>query len=390
MQQILCTAPLLVVNTGSSSLKLTLFRPDQPGLSLLVERIGSEDSPADHAAALQDALAQWRSQGVLTQLDQLALVAHRLVHGGELFTTPTHIDATVLAQLHALSHLAPLHNPIALQCIEALQEQAPGLPQLACFDTAFHHGLPPHAYRYALPEHYYREHGIRRYGFHGLSLASVCRQAEVLLGRPLGQLKLIVAHLGNGASITAIEGGRSVETSMGLTPLEGLVMGSRSGDLDPSIPLFLAGQLGMDLQAVDQLLNQHSGLRGLCGHGDLRAIHALREQGDADAQLALDIYVHRIRKYLGAYTAVLGQVDALIFTAGVGEHDGWVRQAVCAGLENLGYGLDHQTNHSHRRGAAALHAPTSHCAIWVIPSDEESEIARQAIQYLEQHGVGNE
>lgn len=370
---------VLAVNAGSSSLKLTLFCPGQMPQMQRVERIGERGVVEDHRAALRQAWQQWQGQGVL---DGLAVVGHRVVHGGEAFAGPVRIDDAVLARLNGLSHLAPLHNPIALQCIEAVSELAPALPQVASFDTAFHHTLPPHAFHYALPPAFYHQHGIRRYGFHGLSLAAVSRQAETLLGKPLAELNLIIAHLGNGASITAIEGGRSVETSMGFTPLEGLVMGSRAGDLDPAIPSFLERHLGMGAEEVEQLLNQRSGLKGLCGHGDLREIHDLADHGDQAARLALQIYVHRIRKYIGAYTAVLGRVDGLIFTAGVGEHDARIREAVCVRLEPLGYVLHSIHNQQHRGGATALQQPSSRTAIWVIPTDEEGEIAREALQTL--------
>lgn len=383
MEQTIFKAPVvLAVNSGSSSLKLSLCRPDGLALVQRVERIGRPEAADDHRAALLRVLELWQDEGVL---DHLAAVGHRVVHGGELFSGPVRITPTVSAQLHSLSTLAPLHNPIALRCIEAISSYRPRLPQVACFDTAFHHGLPPHAFHYALPPRYYREHGIRRYGFHGLSLASVCRQAEGLLQRPLNALNLIVAHLGNGASITAIKGGQSVETSMGLTPLEGLVMGSRAGDLDPAIPAFLE-RLGLAADEVEHLLNHDSGLKGLCGHSDLREIHALAAEGDQPARLALAVYVHRIRKYLGAYTAVLGRVDALIFTAGVGEHDARVREAVCADLAGVGYVLDSGRN-SRAQGAVALHAAASRHQIWVIPTDEEGEIARQTINTINLQGV---
>ncbi len=372
-------ATVLAVNAGSSSLKLTLFPPDEPPLARRIERIGESGALEDHRAALQAAWEAWHEQG---RLDALTVAGHRVVHGGEAFDGPVRINDAVLARLQGLSHLAPLHNPIALQCIEALSELAPALPQVACFDTAFHHTLPAHAFHYALPPRFYQQHGIRRYGFHGLSLAAVSRRAAEWLERPLAELNLIIAHLGNGASITALEGGRSVETSMGFTPLEGLVMGSRAGDLDPAIPSFLERQLGMRVEEVEQLLNQRSGLKGLCGHGDLREIHDLADHGDRAARLALQIYVHRIRKYIGAYTAVLGRVDGLIFTAGVGEHDARIREAVCAGLEPLGYVLQSIHNQQHRGGAAALQQPSSRTAIWVIPTDEEGEIAREALQTL--------
>jgi len=393
--------PALAINAGSSSLKISLFSPNEAPRSLLIERIGEpaatlldDSSPCasrairadDHRQALAEALAFWRAARILDTPEHLAVIGHRVVHGGERFTGPTRLTRAVIEEIEQLSSLAPLHNPIALQGIRAMLELAPTVPQVALFDTAFHHSLPPEVYHYALPRRFYDEHHIRRYGFHGLSVAAVSREAARLLDRPASQLNLIVAHLGNGASMTAVRGGNSVETSMGFTPLEGLVMGSRAGDLDPAIPEFIERQAGLTPEQVDALLNHDSGLKGLCGDSDLRAIYQRIEQGDPDAKLAHEVYVHRIRKYLGAYTAVLGRVDALIFTAGVGEHGARTREAVCANLDRLGYVLCPTKNRRHQSGAVAIHAADSQSEVWVIPTDEAQEIARQAIDLIRNEG----
>ncbi|MFP4155423.1 MAG: acetate/propionate family kinase [Halothiobacillaceae bacterium] len=388
---------VLAVNAGSSSLKIRLLGPDDQHCDLLVEHIGEDrgavlhvDGDAlrteplpDHDAALTHALQALESNGRIDPADPPAAVGHRVVHGGEHFHAATRINAENLAALRALSALAPLHNPVAVSCIEHLQAHWPEVPQVAVFDTAFHHDLPPAARHYALPASLCREHGIRRYGFHGISVSAVVRATAQRLARPVGELNLIVAHLGSGASMTAVRGGRSVETSMGFTPLEGLVMGSRCGDIDPAILTFLQARTGIDAARLDDLLNHHSGLKGICGENDLRAIHRRAGEGDQDAQLALDVFVHRIRKYLGAYTAILGQVDALVFTAGIGEHDAAIRSAVCAGLDNLGYVVDKQANEKPEKFNGVISAASSRASILVIPTDEEREIARQALETIQ-------
>ncbi len=394
---------VLVLNSGSSSIKYRLFDvDDRVRADGLVERIGEsgaravhhtmdpdtevvEDEPlADHAAGFASIVAALERAGLA---DGLGAIGHRVVHGGAEFSAPTRIDDQVVARIRAQIPLAPLHNPANLTGIEVARTLRGDLPQVAVFDTAFHATLPEHAYRYAIDRDIADANGIRRYGFHGTSHAYVARRAAEHLGRPLEELKLITCHLGNGASVTAIDGGRSVETSMGLSPLEGLVMGTRSGDLDPAVVFHLIREAGMDVDEVDVLLNRNSGLKGLCGENDVRTIETRAAAGDERAAGALAIHAHRIRRYLGAYTAILGRLDAVVFTAGVGENADTVRARVCADLEVLGIVLDEDANRGARAGAStdgvlALQAPTSSVAVLAIATDEESEIAAQTRQAL--------
>ncbi|HUF38023.1 MAG TPA: acetate kinase [Anaerolineales bacterium] len=388
---------ILVLNAGSSSIKYKLFNMDGPTVIAAgrVERIGEEQGAVRHAVpgrqavraerpipAHRDGLEEVvrllldRETGVIERPDDVAAVGHRVVHGGERFSEPAVIDAAVLAAVRELIPLAPLHNPANLAGIEVASELFPEAVQVAVFDTAFHQTLPPHAYRYALPNELYEEDGIRVYGFHGTSHQYVAREAARHLGLTTEHGNLITLHLGNGASITAVAGGRSVDTSMGFSPLPGLVMGTRSGDVDPAVVFHLARERGMSVDEIDALLNKRSGLLGLCGENDLRDIEARMDAGDAAARLAFEVYVYRIRKYIGAYTAVLGRVDALVFTAGVGENSAAVRAAVCAGLEGLGYRLDPEKNAAGRTGSVTeIHAPGSAAGILIVATDEELEIA---------------
>lgn len=392
--------PVLAINAGSSSLKVRAFGPGQQDHDLLVERIG-EDAGAllrlngrvisggpltDHDAALTRVLEILQNEQWLDPDDPPAVIGHRVVHGGDNFTSATRIDAQNLPRLRELSGLAPLHNPVAVGCIEHLRAALPEVPQVAVFDTAFHGNLPPAARYYALPADLCRQHGIRRYGFHGISVSAITRMVAEHLQRPASELNLIVAHLGSGASMTAVRAGRSVETSMGFTPLEGLVMGSRCGDIDPAILTYLQTKAGLEPAQLDELLNHQSGLRGVCGDNDLRTIHQRADAGDESARLALELFVHRIRKYLGAYTAVLGRVDVLAFTAGIGEHDARIRAAVCADLDGLGYVVDEQANQSPEIRGGAIHDSRSRTRILVIPADEEHEIARQALETIRSEG----
>lgn len=391
------TSYWLVVNTGSSSLKLRLF--DDAGETLdawLVDAIGDTQSYAinqcahrketlkakDHESALEWVLSRLMSTLDGQDIDltaHLSAIGHRVVHGGERFTTATRIDREVSDALADCARLAPLHNPLALRCIRKAQALLPDVDQIALFDTAFHHDLPPASRWYALPRFCREELGIRRFGFHGLSVSHALRTLASQLGRPATTLNLIVAHLGNGASMTAIRAGRSVDTSMGFTPLEGLVMGSRAGDLDPAIPEFIERHSDMDAANIDRMLNRESGLLGLCGHRDMRDLHAARDAGDPHAMEAFEIYVHRIRRYLGGYAFVLGHVDALVFTGGVGEHDPLTRAAVCAELASFGISLDPSRNAQVRgpERAEAIHTADSRCQIWVLPADEEREMLTQ-------------
>ncbi|MEX2208279.1 MAG: acetate kinase [Myxococcota bacterium] len=338
----------------------------------LLERIGEEGAARDLPEAFRHIDVSLRGCGAP------GAIGHRVVHGGERFREPTLVDAGVCRAIGELARLAPLHNPANLLGIEACLEAYPGVPQVAVFDTAFHHTLAPRAFRYAVPEDWYRL-GVRRYGFHGTSHGYVAERAAALLGRPLASLNLITLHLGNGASAAAIENGRCVDTSMGFTPLEGLVMGSRSGDLDPAVPLFVQRAQGLSADALEATLNQESGLRGLCGTNDVREILARETRGDERARLALEIYAYRIRKCIGAYTAVLDRVDALVFTGGVGENAARVRELACAGLARLGIALDAQRNREGAGEACEIGSLGSPVRVLVVRTDEELQIARETL-----------
>jgi acetate kinase len=296
------------------------------------------------------------------------------------------IDDDVVAEIRDLARLAPLHNPAAVLGIEAARRRLGELPHVGVFDTAFHRTLPARAATYAVPRAWREEHGVRRYGFHGTSYAHVSRAAAELLGSAADAVNLVVLHLGNGASAAAVEGGRSVDTSMGLTPLEGLVMGTRSGDVDPAIFGHLERTAGLGAQEVQDALQRQSGMRALAGDSDLREVHRRAGAGDAEAALALDVYCHRIRRYVGAFMAVLGRTDAIVFTAGVGEHDAEVRRRALAGLEPLGIRLDEARNGAADEDARVISAQDSPVAVLVVPTDEELEMARQARELLEAAG----
>ena len=305
------------------------------------------------------------------------------MHGGPRFSAPALVDDGLVEAVRSLVPLAPLHNPANLAGIETARELFPDLPHVAVFDTAFHQTLPPQAYTYALPLSLRDEHHIRRYGFHGTSYAFVSRSAAELLGRPVEEVDLVVLHLGNGASAAAVRGGRSVETSMGLTPLEGLVMGTRSGDVDPALHAHLHRHHGWSLDEIDRLLNRDSGLKGLAGRNDFRAVSSLRDAGDPEATLAFDVFCHRIKKYVGAYYAVLGHVDAVVFTAGVGENSPAARAASLAGLQRLGIEVDPERNEQPAQGPRFVSPDGCEVAVLVVPTNEEGEIARQTMAVVE-------
>ncbi|MEU6088177.1 acetate kinase [Streptomyces sp. NPDC047085] len=388
---------VLVLNSGSSSVKYQLLdMRDSSRLAVgLVERIGEQTSRlahtclvtgdtrehsgpiADHDAALKAVGEELTRDGLGLDSPELAAIGHRVVHGGMFFTEPTVIDDAVLAEIERLIPVAPLHNPANLTGIRTAQALRPDLPQVAVFDTAFHTTMPESAARYAIDPKIADRHRIRRYGFHGTSHAYVSRETARLLGKDPSEVNVIVLHLGNGASVSAVEKGRCVDTSMGLTPLEGLVMGTRSGDLDPAVIFHLARVGGMSMDEIDTLLNKRSGLFGLCGDNDMREIRRRIDEGDEEARLAFDIYIHRIKKYIGAYFAVLGRVDAVAFTAGVGENAAPVREAAIAGLEALGPEVDDALN-AVRGGEPRLISPeAARVAVAVVPTDEELEIATQ-------------
>ncbi|MER7890577.1 acetate kinase [Micromonospora sp. NPDC094482] len=361
---------VLVLNCGSSSVKYRLYDGDEVRDRGTVERIGEPGGgPVDHETAVRQILAG-------LDLTDLAAVGHRVVHGGKRFGEPVLIDDEVLAAIHDLVPLAPLHNPPNLAGIEVARQALPGVGQVAVFDTAFHRTLPEAAATYAIERDVAERYGIRRYGFHGTSHAFVSRRTAELLGRPYGELNTITLHLGNGASACAVSGGRSVATSMGMSPLEGLVMGTRSGDLDPTVIFHLRREGGFSVDDIDDLLNHRSGLLGLAGANDMREVLKRRSAGDPAAALAFDVYCRRITGYVGAYYALLGRVDAVTFTAGVGEHAAPVRAAALAGLDRLGIVVDPARNAG--EGDRLISPAGAEVAVCVIGTDEEAEIARAA------------
>ena len=384
---------ILVVNSGSSSVKFQLVDPDS-GESLasgLVERIGESDGRVeldyrgesvertqhieDHGDGLALAFEMLSDAGIELGSDVTA-VGHRVVHGGTVFYRPTIIDDTVVQQISDLSSLAPLHNPPNVLGIEVARKQLPNVPHVAVFDTAFFHSLPDAAATYAIDAAVAAEHDIRRYGFHGTSHRYVSEQVAQFLERDLGDLKQIVLHLGNGASASAVDGGRAVDTSMGLTPLEGLVMGTRSGDIDPGVIMHLRRSAGMSVDDIDALLNRRSGLIGLSGVNDFRELQQRIDDGDASARLAYDVYIHRLRKYIGAYMIGLGRLDVITFTAGVGENAAAVRADALANLEHFGIRIDSERNAVRSKQARVISADSSAVTVLVVPTNEELAIAR--------------
>ena len=403
---------ILVINSGSSSLKYSLIDIERENelASGLIERIGQPVSPvahtvrpetdgdavptmldatysdereiADHHAAFAVMLEQFAEHGPSLATHPPVAVGHRVVHGGARFFAPTLIDADVERQIEELSVLAPLHNPANLSGILAAKAVFRGVPHVAVFDTAFHQTLPAAAYTYAIDSRLAKDHRVRRYGFHGTSHQFVSEAAAAYLGRDLASLRQIVFHLGNGASATAIDGGRSVETSMGLTPLEGLVMGTRSGDLDPAALVHLSRRAGLSINDLDALLNTRSGLQGLAGRSDMRDILAGVEAGEEAATLAFDVYVHRLRGYAGAYIAQLGGVDVISFTAGVGENAARVRAAAMSTLGFAGVEIDPARNEARERGIRRISTDASAVTVLVVPTNEELQIARQTAELL--------
>ncbi|MFI7077981.1 acetate/propionate family kinase [Micromonospora sp. NPDC049903] len=364
------TDKVLVLNCGSSSVKYRLYDGDRVLDKGTVERIGEAGGDApDHAGAVRRILAG-------LDLTGLTAVGHRVVHGGRRFTAPTLVDDAVLAAITDLVPLAPLHNPANLAGIAEAHAVLPEVPQVAVFDTAFHHTLPDSAATYAIDRDVAQRYGVRRYGFHGTSHSYVSRRTAELLGRPYAEVNTITLHLGNGASACAVAQGRSVATSMGMSPLEGLVMGTRSGDLDPTVVFHLRREGGLGVDEIDDLLNHRSGLLGLSGVNDMREVLSRRAAGDEAATLAFDVYCRRITGYVGAYYALLGRVDAVTFTAGVGEHAAPVRAAALAGLERLGITVDPERNTG--SGDRFISPDGAEVAICVVGTDEEREIARAA------------
>ncbi|WP_309709231.1 acetate kinase [Pseudolysinimonas sp.] len=369
---------VLVVNAGSSSLKYEVLEAESGAsvVSGLVERIGDPGSVVpDHAAALA---------AVLEGLDAESIdaVGHRIVHGGTVFVRATVIDDAVESEIERLAVLAPLHNPPGLVGIRAARAVLPFVPHVAVFDTAYHATLPPEAYTYAIDAAVAARHGVRRYGFHGTSYRYVTRRAAEVLGRPLEELRLVVLHLGNGASAAAVAGGVSVNTSMGMTPLEGLVMGTRSGDIDPAVLVHLQRVGGYDAAGLDDLLNRSSGLKGLGGHSDMRDLISAVDRGDQAAALAFEVYVTRVQRYIGAYAAELGGIDALVFTAGVGENSSRVRARAVDRLGFLGIVVDDTLNSTPSVAARVVSPADSAVAVLVVPTNEELQIARETVEVV--------
>ena len=397
---------ILVINSGSSSIKYQLFDMTAGKVlaSGVLEQIGEAQSRlthqtrnardemveivkiakvADHQAGFQLIGCVLSESGALADTGELSGIGHRVVHGGEEFKEPTRINKKVIDTIRRLIPLAPLHNPANLMGIEVAMQSAPEVPQIAVFDTAFHQSIPAHAFRYAIPQNLYEAHHVRRYGFHGTSHYYVAKQAANLLHRTLQSLNLITLHLGNGASMAAVKGGRSLDTSMGMTPLEGLIMGTRSGDIDPAIIFYLERKTGMERDKVEFILNHESGLKGICGVNDMRKIEKLAEAGNARARLAIEMVCYRIKKYIGAYYAVLGQLDALVFTAGIGENSPLIRARSCRGLSHLGIDVDPLKNDRRSEEAFEIQSTSSRVKILVVPTNEELEIAQQTVACIQ-------
>ncbi len=391
---------ILVINSGSSSLKYQLFdMPNEaPLCSGLIDRIGQKMSKithkskgkvhtselpiADHEIGLKEVnkLLLDPEKGVLNQMDEVKAIGHRVVHGGEEFAATTLISDAVKAKIRELFALAPLHNPPNLLGIEVAEKVFPHAAQVAVFDTAFHQTMPEVAFRFAIPNAFYTEMGIRAYGFHGSSHQYVARQAGLMLQND--SAKIVTIHLGNGCSITACQGGKSIDHSMGLGPMGGLVMGTRSGDIDPSIIFHLIKERGYSADEVNELLNKKSGLLGLCGYSDMRDVKKALVEGDPAAILAYKLYAYRIKKYIGAYAAALNGLDAIVFTAGVGENDAEMREVVCQEMDFLGIRIDAHRNRQMNSGNRNVEAADSKVKVLVIPTNEELEIGQQAYTLL--------
>jgi len=395
---------VLVINSGSSSIKYRFFEVDSYSVIAtgLIEKIGAAESKLKHGwfnnenkyeEIVETQHIPDHSKGFDWIIDvsvrtsagtkrELFGIGHRVVHGGELFHEPTLIDDRVITAIKKMVPLAPLHNPANLIGIQVALERRPDVPQVAVFDTAFHQSMPPHAFHYALPKEVYTEHHVRRYGFHGTSHHYVAKKAAERLDRPLETLNMITLHLGNGASATAVRKGKSVDTSMGMTPMEGLVMGTRCGDIDPAIHFYLGRSTGRTSEELEKMFNKESGLKGICGVNDMRDIIQLAGSGDKHAQLAIDVYCYRIRKYIGAYFAVLGQVDAIVFTGGIGENAALIRKHCCEDLDRLGIVVDNLKNDDSCTEITEIQGEKSQVRVLVISTNEELEIAQQTNELI--------
>ena len=404
---------VVVINSGSSSVKYEVFEASDFSVlsSGLLERIGESESRhthriygpsgtikeivrrgpvANHEEGFRFILSLPAESAVIKNPAELLGVGHRVVHGGEAFREPVLINEEVLETIRDLIPLAPLHNPANLLGIEAARQVFPGVPQVAVFDTAFHQSMPPHAFIYALPYSFYALYRVRRYGFHGTSHLWVTKKAAAHLEKPLTSLNLITLHLGNGASAAAIRQGLSVDTSMGMTPLEGLVMGTRCGDLDPAVSFYLRRETGMPEKDLESLLNKGSGLKGICGANDMREILQMANRGEPQAQLALELYSYRIKKYIGAYIAVLGRVDAVVFTGGIGENAAPIRKQCCEGLEGLGITVDDRKNEKAYEEVLEIQRDNAPVRVLAVRTKEEREIAQQTVATLLQTREGGE
>ena len=395
---------IFVLNCGSSSVKYKLY--DMADERVLaegrVERVGQENATITHQPAGKEKVSKTMpilehtvaisevlhllvhpEHGVLKSMDEIDAVGHRVVHGGESFSESVLIREDTKEILDSIAQLAPLHNPANVMGIRAAERLMPHTPQVAVFDTAFHSTIPPHAYLYAIPYSLYQKHKVRRYGFHGTSHLYVANKAAELMGQDIEELKIVSCHLGNGASVTAVDGGKSVDTSMSFTPLEGLMMGTRSGDIDPGAIFFLMKTYDLTLHEIDSLLNKHSGLYGIAGVSDMRDIEKKISEGDKLAQLAFDMYEYRIRKYVGAYITAMGGIDAIVFTAGIGENTPSLRTKLCRNLSYLGIEIDEELNQ--KRGVPVeISTPNSKVKVFVIPTDEELVIARDTARIVAQ------
>ena len=395
---------VLVLNSGSSSIKFQLFNMEEERVLAkgLVERIGIEDSAIEyendngqevekdmdipnHKEGIEHVIEMLLDPevGVLEDIDEINAVGHRVVHGGEKFAHSTLIDDEVIEKIEEVTPLAPLHNPHNLSGIKVCKELLPGKPQVGVFDTAFHQTMPEEAYTYAIPYEYYEEYGVRRYGFHGTSHKFVSKRCANMMEKDIEDLKIITCHLGNGASIAAVDGGESVDTSMGMTPLEGLVMGTRSGDIDPAIIPFLMDKEDLDTKEIDNILNKESGLLGVSGiSNDSRDVRQAAHDGNHRAALADKVFNYRVRKYIGAYIAALNGVDAVVFTGGIGENAAGVREHILEKMDNIGFDLDREANKV-RGEEREITTPDSDIKAFVIPTNEELVIARDTKEIVE-------
>ena len=388
---------VLILNCGSSSVKYKLYEDDQQLVEGLLEKIGTAQAQLNHTVTGRKKLVSVHEilehhagielilqvlvdpeKGVLTSIEDIQAVGHRVVHGAESFSESTLITPEVVAKIEECIDIAPLHNPPNLAGIYAISELLPKVPQVAVFDTAFHQTMPDKAFMYAIPYVFYARNHIRKYGFHGISHYYVSHEAATMLGRPIDELKLITCHLGNGSSVTAVDHGRSVDTSMGFTPLEGLPMGTRSGDIDPAVPLYIMGKEELNLQQINALLNKHSGVLGISGiSNDFRTLEEESAKGDRRAALALEVFCYRLKKYIGSYIAAMNGADVIVFTGGIGENSDIVREMVVKDMEFLGIELDAEANRTKKRGEAAdISLASSRIKVLVIPTNEELVIAR--------------